>query len=80
MREGIICVLRGWPREANVNLLPDVHCREPITGYPEMKSPLCPSKRHEEFTIPGIGKMKKIKFQKMMAKRNRVSPKWKSLS
>jgi len=31
----------GWSGEANVNLLTDIHCREPIMGYPQMKSQLC---------------------------------------
>ena len=35
-----------WPnlghyREANANLLTDTECREPIMGYPDMKSLLC---------------------------------------
>ncbi len=41
MREGVVSIPHGWPREANVNLLTDVHCREPIMGYPQMKSQLC---------------------------------------
>jgi anaerobic selenocysteine-containing dehydrogenase len=39
--EGVVSITHGWPREANVNLLTDVHCREPIMGYPQMKSQLC---------------------------------------
>jgi anaerobic selenocysteine-containing dehydrogenase len=39
--EGVVSIPHGWPREANVNLLTDVHCREPIIGYPQMKSQLC---------------------------------------
>ena len=39
--EGVVSIPHGWPREANVNLLTDVHCREPIMGYPQMKSQLC---------------------------------------
>ncbi len=39
--DGVVSITHGWPREANVNLLTDVHCREPIMGYPQMKSQLC---------------------------------------
>jgi formate dehydrogenase (coenzyme F420) alpha subunit len=39
--EGIVLVPHGWPGEANANLLTDTHCREPIMGYPEVKSLLC---------------------------------------
>jgi anaerobic selenocysteine-containing dehydrogenase len=39
--EGVVSVPHGWPGEANVNLLTDVYCREPIMGYPQMKSQLC---------------------------------------
>jgi formate dehydrogenase (coenzyme F420) alpha subunit len=41
MMEGVVSIPHGWPRDANVNLLTDVHCREPIMGYPQMKSQLC---------------------------------------
>ncbi len=41
MREGVVSIPHGWPGEANVNLLTDIHCREPIMGYPQMKSQLC---------------------------------------
>ena len=41
MREGVVSIPHGWPRDANVNLLTDIHCREPIMGYPQMKSQLC---------------------------------------
>jgi anaerobic selenocysteine-containing dehydrogenase len=41
MLEGVVSIPHGWPGEANVNLLTDVHCREPIMGYPQMKSQLC---------------------------------------
>ena len=41
MREGVVSIPHGWSGEANVNLLTDVHCREPIMGYPQMKSQLC---------------------------------------
>jgi anaerobic selenocysteine-containing dehydrogenase len=39
--ESVVSIPHGWPREGNVNLLTDVHCREPIMGYPQMKSQLC---------------------------------------
>jgi anaerobic selenocysteine-containing dehydrogenase len=45
MLEGVVSIPHGWPREANVNLLTDVHCREPIMGYPQMKSQLCSIRR-----------------------------------
>jgi anaerobic selenocysteine-containing dehydrogenase len=32
--EGVVSIAHGWPGEANVNRLTDVHCREPIMGYP----------------------------------------------
>jgi anaerobic selenocysteine-containing dehydrogenase len=38
---GVVSIPHGWPGDANVNLLTDVHCREPIMGYPQMKSQLC---------------------------------------
>jgi anaerobic selenocysteine-containing dehydrogenase len=41
MLEGVVSIPHGWSGEANVNLLTDVHCREPIMGYPQMKSQLC---------------------------------------
>ncbi|MFB3886757.1 MAG: molybdopterin-dependent oxidoreductase [Thermodesulfobacteriota bacterium] len=41
MAEGVVSISHGWSGEANVNLLTDVHCREPIMGYPQMKSQLC---------------------------------------
>ena len=41
MREGVVSIAHGWPRDANVNLLTDLRCREPIMGYPQMKSQLC---------------------------------------
>jgi anaerobic selenocysteine-containing dehydrogenase len=41
MREGVVSIPHGWSGEANVNLLTDIHCREPIMGYPQMKSQLC---------------------------------------
>jgi len=45
MAEGVVSIPHGWPGEANVNLLTDVHCREPIMGYPQMKSQLCSIRR-----------------------------------
>jgi anaerobic selenocysteine-containing dehydrogenase len=39
--DGVVSIPHGWSGEANVNLLTDVHCREPIMGYPQMKSQLC---------------------------------------
>ncbi len=39
--EGVVLVPHGWPKEANANLLTDTWCREPIMGYPDMKSLLC---------------------------------------
>jgi len=41
MAEGVVSIPHGWPGEANVNLLTDLHLREPIMGYPQMKSQLC---------------------------------------
>lgn len=45
MAEGVVSVPHGWPGEANVNLLTDIHLREPIMGYPQMKSQLCSIRR-----------------------------------
>ena len=39
--EGVVLVPHGWEGEANANLLTDTRCREPIMGYPEVKSLLC---------------------------------------
>ncbi|PKN30835.1 MAG: molybdopterin oxidoreductase [Deltaproteobacteria bacterium HGW-Deltaproteobacteria-21] len=39
--EGVVFVPHGWPGEANANLLTDAQCREPILGYPDMKSLMC---------------------------------------
>lgn len=41
MMEGVVSIPHGWSGTGNVNLLTDVHCREPIMGYPQMKSQLC---------------------------------------
>jgi anaerobic selenocysteine-containing dehydrogenase len=41
MMEGVVSIPHGWSGEGNVNILTDVHCREPIMGYPQMKSQLC---------------------------------------
>jgi len=43
--EGVVLVPHGWAGEANANLLTDVQCREPIMGYPQMKSLLCNIRR-----------------------------------
>jgi len=39
--EGVVLVPHGWGGEANANMLTDVHCREPIMGYPDLKSLQC---------------------------------------
>jgi len=39
--EGVVLAPHGWSEEANANLLTDVSCREPIMGYPDMKSLQC---------------------------------------
>jgi len=39
--EGVVFVPHGWEKDANANLLTDINCREPIMGYPELKSLLC---------------------------------------
>ena len=39
--EGVVLAPHGWTGEANVNLLTDVQCLEPIMGYPDMKSLMC---------------------------------------
>jgi len=41
MMDGVVSIPHGWPGEANVNRLTDLNCREPIMGYPQMKSQLC---------------------------------------
>lgn len=43
--EGVVLVPHGWGGEANANLLTDVQCREPIMGYPDMKSLQCSIKK-----------------------------------
>ena len=45
LAEGVVIVPHGWPGEANANLLTDTECREPIMGYPEIKSLLCSVRR-----------------------------------
>ncbi len=45
LAEGVVIVPHGWPGEANANLLTDTNCREPIMGYPEVKSLLCSVKK-----------------------------------
>ncbi len=39
--DGVVLAPHGWQGEANANLLTDVQCREPIMGYPDMKSLQC---------------------------------------
>jgi anaerobic selenocysteine-containing dehydrogenase len=39
--DGVVLVPHGWAGDANANLLTDVQCREPIMGYPDMKSLQC---------------------------------------
>ncbi len=39
--DGVVLVPHGWEGDANANLLTDVQCREPIMGYPDMKSLQC---------------------------------------
>ena len=39
--DGIVFVPHGWSGQANANLLTDAKCREPILGYPDMKSLMC---------------------------------------
>ena len=43
--EGVVLVPHGWEGAANVNRLTDVHCREPIMGYPDLKSLQCAIRR-----------------------------------
>lgn len=45
--DGIVLVPHGWEGDANVNLLTDAACREPIMGYPDMKSLACRITRYE---------------------------------
>lgn len=48
MAEGVVSVSHGWPGDANTNILTDVRCREPIMGYPQMKSLLCSVRKEQE--------------------------------
>jgi anaerobic selenocysteine-containing dehydrogenase len=41
LMKGVVSIPHGWSGDGNVNILTDVHCREPIMGYPQMKSQLC---------------------------------------
>ncbi|MGD9124881.1 MAG: molybdopterin-dependent oxidoreductase, partial [Desulfarculaceae bacterium] len=41
LAEKVVLVPHGWAGDANANLLTDVHCRETIMGYPDMKSLMC---------------------------------------
>ncbi|RPJ21768.1 MAG: molybdopterin oxidoreductase, partial [Desulfobacteraceae bacterium] len=43
--DGVVLVPHGWAGDANANLLTDVQCREPIMGYPDMKSLMCSIRR-----------------------------------
>jgi anaerobic selenocysteine-containing dehydrogenase len=45
LAEGVVLVPHGWGEHANANLLTDVQCREPIMGYPDMKSLQCNIKK-----------------------------------
>ncbi len=46
--EGVVFVPHGWEKDANANLLTDTNCREPIMGYPELKSLLCNIRKNIE--------------------------------
>jgi len=48
MVRGVVSVSHGWPGDANTNLLTDVCCREPIMGYPQMKSLLCSIRKADQ--------------------------------
>ena len=39
--DDVVLMTHCWPGEANANNLVDAHCREPIMGYPDMKSLRC---------------------------------------
>ncbi|MDZ7761397.1 MAG: molybdopterin-dependent oxidoreductase [Desulfovermiculus sp.] len=39
--DNVVLLTHGWPEEANANYLVDAKCREPIMGYPDMKSLMC---------------------------------------
>lgn len=39
--DGIVFIPHGWSGKANANLLTDAKCREPILGYPDLKSLMC---------------------------------------
>ena len=41
LAEGVVLVPHGWGGDGNGNLLTDIHCREPIMGYPDQKSLQC---------------------------------------
>jgi predicted molibdopterin-dependent oxidoreductase YjgC len=43
--DGVVLLPHGWPDDANVNILVDAKCREPIMGYPDMKSLMCTLKK-----------------------------------
>lgn len=46
--DGVVLLPHGWPDDANVNILVDAKCREPIMGYPDMKSLMCTLKKASE--------------------------------
>ncbi len=39
--DGVVLIPHGWCGDANGNLITDVNCREPIMGYPDLKSLQC---------------------------------------
>ena len=39
--DNVVLLTHGWPGQANANCLVDAKCREPIMGYPDMKSLMC---------------------------------------
>lgn len=45
VKDGVVLLPHGWPKQANVNILVDAKCREPIMGYPDMKSLMCNIKK-----------------------------------
>lgn len=45
VRDGVVLLPHGWPNTSNANILVDAKCREPIMGYPDMKSLMCTLKK-----------------------------------
>jgi len=41
LADSVVLVPHGWEGDANANRLTDVECREPMMGYPDMKSLQC---------------------------------------